>query len=191
MANGPAKGRTEWPWPAPVDDGAAKHIIAGTRLPDVALPATRGADVNLARVQERVVIFVYPFTGTPGEADPPGWDDIPGAHGSTAEAEGFRNAVVEYEALGWQIFGVSAQSRAAQRQFAERSGLSFPLLSDSAFRFSDALQLPRFETGGVTYLKRLTLLARNGVIYRCIYPVHPPDRHAADILASFSAPERG
>ena len=30
-----------WPWPAPTDDGAAKHIIAGTRLPDVALVATR------------------------------------------------------------------------------------------------------------------------------------------------------
>ena len=26
----------DWPWPAPQDDGAAKHIIPGTRLPDVA-----------------------------------------------------------------------------------------------------------------------------------------------------------
>ncbi len=41
-----------WPWPAPKDDGAAKHLIAGTRLPDVALEATRGAAVNLARFQE-------------------------------------------------------------------------------------------------------------------------------------------
>ena len=44
---------TNWPWPAPKDDGAAKHLIAGTRLPDVVLEATRGAAVNLARFQER------------------------------------------------------------------------------------------------------------------------------------------
>ena len=54
----------EWPWPAPVDDGAAQHIIPGTRLPDVALTATRGAPVNLARFQERATIFAYPYTGT-------------------------------------------------------------------------------------------------------------------------------
>ena len=67
------------------DDSAARHIIAGTRLPDVALVATHGAPVNLARFQERAVVFVYPYTGTPGQPNPPGWDDIPGAHGSTPE----------------------------------------------------------------------------------------------------------
>ncbi|MBS0270185.1 MAG: peroxiredoxin, partial [Proteobacteria bacterium] len=77
---------TNWPWPSPVDDGTAKHLIAGTRLPDVALPATRGASVNLARYQERAVLFAYPMTGTPGVANPPDWDVIPGAHGSTPEA---------------------------------------------------------------------------------------------------------
>ena len=75
-------------FPVPDDDGAAKHLIAGTRLPDVALVATRGASVNLARYQERAVVFVYPMTGTPGVANPPDWDRIPGAHGSTPEAEG-------------------------------------------------------------------------------------------------------
>ena len=69
------------------DSAATAHIIAGTRLPDVALTATFGAPVNLARFQERAVVFVYPFTGTPGQPNPPGWDDIPGAHGSTPEAE--------------------------------------------------------------------------------------------------------
>ena len=77
-----AKTKSEkWPWPAPKDDGGAKHIIPGTRLPDVALTATRGAAVNLARFQERAIVFIYPFTGTPGEPNPPKWDDIAGAHG--------------------------------------------------------------------------------------------------------------
>mgnify|MGYP001290628948 CR=1 FL=1 len=177
---------TKWPWPVSEDDGAARHIIPGTRLPDVALTATRGAPVNLARYQERAIIFVYPFTGTPGEPNPPSWDEIPGAHGSTPEAEGFRDCYAAFQVCGYEIFGVSAQTSAAQRAFATRTGLPYLLLSDEHLAFADALELPRFETGGATYLKRLTLVVRDGVIYRCIYPVHPPDTHAAALLAELS-----
>jgi len=171
-------------FPVPEDDGAAKHLIAGTRLPDVALPVTRGASVNLARYQERAVVFVYPMTGTPGVANPPDWDIIPGAHGSTPEAEGFRDAHAEFELLGYEIFGLSGQSPEGQQAFAMRAGIPYLLLSDEKFAFADALKLPRFETGGVTYLKRLTMIIRNGVIYRVIYPVQDPGSHARELLAS-------
>ena len=173
-------------FPIAEDDGSAKHLIAGTRLPDVTLAASRGADVNLARYQERAVIFVYPMTGTTGVPNPPSWDTIPGAHGSTPEAEGFRDAYGEFQLLGYEIFGVSGQSSADQRGFATRSGVPYLLLSDSAFAFADALDLPSFETGGVRYLKRLTMIARNGVIYRAIYPVYEPAGHAREILKSLS-----
>src|SRR5690606_39032899 len=118
-------------------DGGAKHLIAGTRLPDVSLPATRGADVDLARFQERAVIFVYPMTGTPGIANPPDWDSIPGAHGSTPEAEGFRDCYAEYELIGYEVFGVSTQPPAAQHDFATRAGIPYLLLSDETFAFDD------------------------------------------------------
>lgn len=177
-----------WPWPAPKDDGGAKHLIAGTRLPDVALAATRGAPVNLARFQERAVVFVYPYTGTPGEPDPPNWDMIAGAHGSTSEAEGFRDAYSEFQLRNFEVFGLSAHSAADQLAFAMRAGLPFQLLCDKDFAFADALDLPRFETGGVVYLRRLTLIAKNGVIYRMFYPVHPPDAHASEVLAKLAAP---
>ena len=175
-----------WPWPAPENDGAAKHIIAGTRLPDVALPATFGAAVNLARFQERAVVFVYPFTGTPGKANPPDWDKIPGAHGSTPEAEGFRDTYAAFQVKGYEVFGVSGQTTEAQQAFAERNGISFQLLSDAKFTFADALKLPRFTAGRHTYLHRLTLIVRDGVISRCIYPVHPPHTHARDLLAELA-----
>jgi peroxiredoxin len=168
----------------PDDDGATKHLTAGTRLPDVALIATHGANVNLARYQERAVVFVYPMTGTPGLANPPGWDTIPGAHGSTPEAEGFRDAYGDFELLGYEVFGVSGQSSEHQQAFATRAGIPFLLLSDPNFAFADALGLPRFATGGMSYLKRLTMIVRNGVIYRVIYPVHPPDTHAQKLLRS-------
>ncbi|CAA2138602.1 peroxiredoxin [Hyphomicrobium sp. ghe19] len=171
-------------FPFPEDDGAAKHLIAGTRLPDVALTATRGASVNLARYQERAVVFVYPMTGTPGVANPPDWDIIPGAHGSTPEAEGFRDAHEEFELLGYEIFGLSSQSPEGQQAFAMRAGIPYLLLSDETLAFADALKLPRFETGGATYLKRLTMIIRNGVIYRVIYPVQAPATHAQELLAS-------
>ena len=172
---------------APEDDGAARHIIAGTRLPDVALPATHGAPVNLARFQERAVVFVYPFTGTPGQPNPPNWDTIPGAHGSTPEAEAFRDAYAAFQVKDYEIYGLSGQSSADQQAFATRTGLPFQLLSDETLVFADALKLPRFETGGKTYLKRLTLIVRNGVIYRCIYPVLAPETHASALLSEFDA----
>jgi peroxiredoxin len=178
---------TDWPWPVPQDDGAAKHLIAGTRLPDIALPATHGADVNLARFQERAIIFVYPMTGVPGEANPPNWDEIAGAHGSTPEAEGFRDHHSQLQTLGYEVFGLSGQEAQAQRAFAARVGLPYLLLSDARFAFADALSLPRFEAGGRTFLKRLTLIAKNGVIYRTIYPVTHPGHHAAQLAATLGA----
>ena len=182
-----AKGaRQAAAWPALEDDGKAQHIIAGTRLPDVSLPATHGAPTNLARYQERAIVFVYPMTGVPGKSNPPKWDKIPGAHGSTPEAEGFRDHHAEFRLKGYEVFGLSGQSPAAQREFAERTGLTFELLSDEDLAFADALGLPRFKTGGKTYLKRLTMIVRNGVIYRVIYPVHPPESHAAALLAELS-----
>lgn len=177
-----------YPWPAPVHDGAAKHLIAGTRLPDITLTATHGAPVTLARYQERAVIFIYPFTGTPGQPNPPDWDTIPGAHGSTAEAEGFRDHYAEFQNRDTEVFGVSGQVIDAQRAFATRAGLPFQLLSDAMLSFADALRLPTFETGGVRYLKRLTLYVRNGIIYRTIYPVHPPQMHAATLLSELASP---
>lgn len=172
------------------DDGAGvSHIIAGTRLPDVALTATYDAPVNLARYQERAVVFVYPFTGTPGQPNPPGWDDIPGAHGSTPEAEGFRDSYAQFQMRGYEVYGISGQSSADQKAFAMRVGLPFQLLSDDRFAFADALKLPRFDAGGKSYLTRLTLIVRDGVIYRCICPVASPATHARDLLAEMAAPQ--
>jgi peroxiredoxin len=41
--------------PAPQDDGAAHHL-AGMKLPDLALPATGGAPVNLSTHNGRTVV---------------------------------------------------------------------------------------------------------------------------------------
>ena len=62
--------------------------------------------------------------------------------------------------------------------------LGLSTVNDSTADTADALELPRFATGGTSYLKRLTMIVRNGTIYRVIYPVHPPDAHAEVLLRS-------
>ncbi|MFV0368494.1 MAG: peroxiredoxin, partial [Hyphomicrobiaceae bacterium] len=171
-----------WPWPAPDDDGRASHLVAGTPLPAISLPSSAGVGIDLSKLPGRSVIFVYPFTGASGQPNPPGWDAIPGAHGSTPEAEEFRDLMPMFAVKGVKVFGLSGQSSADQQAFARRAGLTFPLLSDEGLQFADALSLPRFETGGVTFLKRLTVLAADGRVAACIYPVHPPHTHAREVL---------
>ena len=171
-----------WPYPAPVDDGAASHLVPGLRIPAVKLPSTLGAEIDIAQLDGNAVLFVYPWTGRPGLSNPPHWDDIPGAHGSTPEAEGFRDLASEFGALGVRLFGVSGQDTEHQREFATRAALPFALLSDAQGALAAALRLPRFETAGVSYLKRLTLVIRDGEIVRVFYPVHPPHTHAGEVL---------
>lgn len=185
MAEGKPAVTAAWPWPAPEDDGAARHL-GGAPLPDLALSAADGTSVSLARLAGRWVVFLYPWTGKPRLPNPPGWDDIPGAHGSTPEAEGFRDAYDAFQAAGFGVLGLSGQTTADQQEFAARVGLPFPLLSDAEGTLRTALRLPTFETGGITYLKRLTLIIRDGAIERVVYPVHPPHTHARDLLATLA-----
>lgn len=176
-----------WPWPAPEDDGRARHLVPGLAAPDIPLPATDGRALSLARLAGRWVVFIYPWAGCPGRPNPPQWDDIPGAHGSTPEAEGFRDACDAWRAAGCEVLGLSGQSSADQQEFAARLRLPFPLLSDASGALRAALALPVFETGGVVYLKRLTLVLRDGAIERAVYPVHPPHTHARDLLAALAS----
>jgi peroxiredoxin len=57
------------------------------------------------------------------------------------------------------------------------------MMSDERFELADALSLPTFATGGVTYLKRLTLAIRDGGIERVYYPVDMPAAHAREVCA--------
>ena len=98
------------------------------------------------------------------------------------KTEGFARAYEQFRAVGCEVYGLSGQDGAHHRELSERLALPFALLSDDDLSFARALRLPTFETGGVTYLKRLTLFIRDGAIEAVLYPVHPPDRSASDTL---------
>lgn len=177
----------EWPWPAPEDDGGARHLV-GAALPDLALPATDGNAVALGKLGGRIVVFAYPMTGQPGVALPDGWDAIPGARGCTPHACSFRDLYEDLKAAGAKhVFGLSVQSGADQREAAERLHLPFPLLSDENRALANATGLPMFEVEGRMFLKRLAFVTDDGVIAKVFYPIFPPDRNAGDVLAWLKA----
>lgn len=167
--------------PVPQDDGACAHLT-GMTLPPVALPATDGATVTLAALPGRTVVYCYPRTGKPGEPLPTGWDEIPGARGCTPQSCAFRDHYAELRALGAAVYGLSAQTTEDQREVAERLHLPYPLLSDAALAFGTALRLPTFSVDGMTLLKRVTLILRDGRIEHVFYPVFPPDANAAEVV---------
>jgi peroxiredoxin len=169
--------------PAPQDDGAARHL-AGMKLPDLALPATGGGQVNLAELKGRTVVYIYPRTGVPGVDLPEGWNEIPGARGCTPQSCSFRDHFGELKRLGVaQLYGLSTQDTAYQQEAATRLHLPFAILSDATLALTKALNLPTFTTSGMTLLKRMALVIDDGVIAKAFYPVFPPDKNAEEVMA--------
>jgi peroxiredoxin len=174
--------------PVPQDDGAARHL-AGARLPDLALAATDGVQVNLARLQGRTVVYVYPRTGDPNAGTPDGWNAIPGARGCTPQSCGFRDHFAELKRLGVaQLFGLSTQTTAYQREAVERLHLPFAILSDADLALTRALNLPTFVFDGMELIKRMAWVIDQGRITQLFYPVFPPDRNAEHVIAWLQAP---
>jgi peroxiredoxin len=169
--------------PVPQDDGAARHL-AGTKLPNLALPATEGAPVNLSKLKGRTVVYIYPRTGVPGIDPPDGWDQIPGARGCTPQSCSFRDHFGELQRLGVaQLYGLSTQDTAYQQEAATRLHLPFAILSDEKLALTKVLKLPTFTAAGMTLLKRMALVIDDGVISKAFYPVFPPDKNAEVVIA--------
>jgi peroxiredoxin len=123
------------------------------------------------------------MTGQPSVSLPDGWDMLPGARGCTPQSCAFRDYFAELTSLGvTNLFGLSSQDSAYQQEAANRLHLPFSLLSDQAFRLTEALGLPTFETAGKRLLKRLTMVITDGSIDHVFYPVFPPDRSPSDVI---------
>lgn len=168
--------------PVPQDDGACAHLT-GLRLPAIALASTAGGTVDLSRSPGRIIVYCYPRTGRPDRDPPSGWNDIPGARGCTPQSCAFRDHYQELRAFGIEaVYGLSTQDSAYQREAVERLHLPFALISDERLEFAHALRLPTFEVDGVTLVKRLTLLVKDGTIEHVFYPVFPPDASPAQII---------
>ena len=89
----------------------------GDTAPDFTLPDAQGNDVSLSDFRgSRVVVYFYPAAMTPG---------------CTTQACDFRDSLDALTAQGITVLGVSPDKPEKLAQFAERDGLTFPLLSDA------------------------------------------------------------
>ena len=158
----------------PQDDGLANHLV-GMTLPRLFLLGTNGKQIDLGASKDFLVIYCYPMTGQPNVPLPEGWDQIPGARGCTPQSCSFRDHYQELKALKAEVVGLSVQTTDYQKEMAERLHLPFPVVSDVDFKFQKALNLPTFEAAGMTLLKRLTMIAKDGKIVTVHYPIFPSD----------------
>ena len=168
--------------PVPEDDGAADHL-AGMMLPNLTLESSAGPVSLRELALERLVLYIYPRTGRPGEPSPPGWDAIPGARGCTPESCAFRDHAAELSELGASLAGLSAQPLEEQVEFAERNHIAYPVMADPELRLAGALRLPTFDVAGMTLYKRITLVIEACAVAKVFYPVFPPDKNADEVIA--------
>ena len=91
-------------------------VAQGDPAPDFTLPDQDGNDVTLSELRGRpVVLYFYPKADTPG---------------CTTQACGIRDHSADYEQTGARVVGVSPDTVAAQRKFADEYDLDFTLLAD-------------------------------------------------------------
>jgi len=118
--------------PEPKLDVNLNHLN-NFKISDIELNSTDNKIVNISKLKEITVIYIYPMTGVPGKALPEGWDEIPGARGCTPQSCTFRDNFSKLKELGVKnIFGLSTQNTEYQKELADRLHLPYPILSDIA-----------------------------------------------------------
>lgn len=161
----------------------AERLI-GAKFPSVSLPVSDGTTLALGQLTGCTVIYIYPRTSPPGGSAVPGWDAIPGAKGCTPQSCGFRDHFSDLKEAGVDaVYGLSVQDSDYQAELVKRLHLPFPILSDHSRALSDALDLPKFEAGGMILLQRMTLILSSGTIRHVFHPINNPDQNAADVAA--------
>jgi peroxiredoxin Q/BCP len=136
----------------------------GQRLPDVEFITESGEKLAVGDLGgQKTVLYFYPKDDTPG---------------CTKEACAFRDRMGDYRQADIQVYGVSLDSPESHRQFREKYGLNFPLLTDEDGRAAEALGAlsDRGLASRVTFL-----LGPDGKIAR-VYPDVSPETHADEIL---------
>jgi peroxiredoxin Q/BCP len=89
----------------------------GDLAPDFELPDEDGTPRKLSDLAAKgpVVLFFYPAAMTPG---------------CTAESCHFRDLKAEFDAVGAQLVGISADPVEKQKRFSDKHSFDYPLLSD-------------------------------------------------------------
>ena len=147
-----------------------------TQAPDFTLHDAEGRPVSLSDFRgKKVVLYFYPRDNTPG---------------CTRQACAFAAAYGQFEARGAVVIGVSKDSSASHKKFAEKHGLPFVLLSDPEHAVLELYDVwkEKKQYGKVTMgtVRSTYLIGEDGTILKAM-PKVKPDTNAADVLAALDA----
>lgn len=147
----------------------------GTKAPDFALPDQDGNPVALQDFRgKKVVLYFYPRDNTPG---------------CTRQACAFAAQYEAFRARDIVVIGVSKDTVASHRKFADKQNLPFLLLSDpelTAIQAYDVWQEKKlYGKVSMGVVRTTFIIDENGMIEKVMHKVKP-DTNAEEILAYLS-----
>lgn len=134
----------------------------GAEVPALVRVDHLGKVVSL-RLSTPTLVYFYPRNGTPG---------------CTKEACAFRDAWQRYDIAGLRVIGVSSDTEASHRKFAEEHRLPFSLIADPEHVWSQAFGVGTFL--GLDARVSFLLSAEGRVVK--VYEDVDPGVHAAEVL---------
>ena len=147
-------------------------LETGTKAPDFTLNDKDGKVVSLSDFMgKKVVLYFYPKDNTPG---------------CTRQACDFAAAYEDFKTLDAVVIGVSKDSEASHRKFAEKYGLPFILLSDPELKAIQAYgvwqEKKNYGKVSMGVVRSTFIIDEKGLIEK-VMPKVKPDTNAAEILA--------
>jgi thioredoxin-dependent peroxiredoxin len=146
------------------------------KAPDFTLPDQDGNKVSLKEFRGKtVVLYFFPRANTPG------W---------TVEASEFRDEYKKFEKLGVPVLGVSPDTPAAEKKFAEKFNIPFPLLGDEDKKVAIAygvLKEKNMYGKKVMGVERSTFVIGPDGKIQHIYAKVKPEGHAKEVLAGLKS----
>jgi thioredoxin-dependent peroxiredoxin len=123
----------------------ARNLTTGDVVDDFELPDETGTPRKLSEFLAAgpVVLFFYPAAMT---------------RGCTAESCHFRDLAKEFAQLGAVRVGISRDSVAKQKQFSDKHGFDYPLLSDADGVVAERFGVKRALPLGPLSMRRLTFV---------------------------------
>ncbi|NTV30080.1 MAG: thioredoxin-dependent thiol peroxidase [Candidatus Omnitrophica bacterium] len=139
--------------------------------PALRLPDQHGHMVDLASYKGQwVLLYFYPKDDTPG---------------CTKEACGLRDKSPSFKDLGLTVVGVSPDSVASHKKFADKFGLTFPLLSDENKEVVERYGVwgkKKFMGKEFMGVNRTSFLIDPDQRIERVYAPVKPEVHAAEVL---------
>ena len=180
LGDGTLSATTE---PGSVESGRV-HGLVGSVMPTMRLSAHDGGFYDVAEAGSWTVLAALPGATADATSYPAGWQEIPGAPGCTLEATTYRDLATDFAAAGVVVRALSMATPRQAAPWAERLGLTYPVLSDVDAELVTALRLPTFHAGGRDHLKRLTLVVDPGRVVQAVqFPIADPAGSVREALA--------